>query len=267
MRFFILIFFLLFGSPAVAQQLKEITNSIGMKLVLIHAGSFTMGSPVSEAGRQDNEKPQEVTISKSFYLGVYEVNQDEFEKVTGENLSSFKGIKHPVETVSWDDAVSFCKKLSESSEEKQAGREYRLPTEAEWEYACRATSTTSYCFGDSAESLEEYGWIGENSETITRLVGKKKPNRWGLYDMHGNVSEWCQDWHAAYRLRDAIDPSGPKRGEGERRISRGGSWNADPASCRSACRNSYDPSCRFLNIGFRVAMSLPAKQPESKSTK
>ena len=135
MRALILSIVLLIGSPALGQQLKAITNSIGMKLVLIHPGSFTMGSPMNEVGRRDNEMQHEVTISKSYYLGLYEVTQGQYENVMGSNPSRFKGSKNPVEMVSWDDAVSFCKKLSELPEEKAAGREYRLPTEAEWEYA------------------------------------------------------------------------------------------------------------------------------------
>lgn len=167
--------------------LESITNSIGMKLVLIPAGSFTMGSPVTELDRKPNETAHEVTLSQSYYLGANEVTQGEYEKVMGANPSNFKGSKNPVETVNWEDAVSFCKKLSEMPEEKAAGRSYRLPTEAEWEYACRTRSTTSYSFGETAESLGEYAWFGAGLEGKTHPVGLKKPNRWGVYDMHGNV--------------------------------------------------------------------------------
>ena len=160
-------------SSAFGQQPKEITNSIGMKLVLIPAGTFTMGSPVEEAGRSGNETPHEVTISESFYLGVYEVTQDEYEKVMGNNPSFFKGAKNPVEMVSLDDAASFCRKLSELSDEKSA---YRLPTEAEWEYACRAGSTTKFSFGDTAELLEEYAWFEKTAERQTHPAGSKTAN-------------------------------------------------------------------------------------------
>ena len=264
MRALVLIIILLFGTTAVGQQLKEITNSIGMKLVLIHPGSFTMGSPVGEVGRKVSESEHEVTISKSYYLGVYEVNQDEYEKVLGNNPSISKGANNPVQPESWFGAVSFCTKLSELPEEKAAGREFRLPTEAEWEYACRATSSAAYFFGDTAELLEEYAWFGERRGK-THPVGSKKPNRWGLYDMHGNVLEWCQDWYGHSSLGEATDPQGPR--EGRHRVYRGGSWNNDAGSCQSAFRAAAAPSYRNNNHGFRVAMSLPSKQPETAPSK
>ncbi len=172
MRPLLLCIVLVCGSaiPAGAQQLKEITNSIGMKLVLIHAGSFTMGSPKSEIGRQEDETPHEVTISNSYYLGAFEVTQGQYEKVIGENPSQFKDLKNPVENVNWDKAISYCKRLSEMPEEKAANRVYRLPTEAEWEYACRATSSTAYSFGDREGELESTGGLLK-----TRFVG---PIQW-----------------------------------------------------------------------------------------
>ena len=235
--------------------LESITNSIGMKLVLIPAGTFTMGSPVGEVGRFPGETPHEVTISKSYYLCANEVTQGEYEKVMGNNPSEFKGAKNPVEMVNWEDAVSFCAKLSEVPEEKAAGRVYRLPTEAEWEYACRAGSTTSYSFGETAESLGEYGWFGEGREGKTHPVGLKKPNRWGLYDMHGNVWEWCQDWDADFPPDASTDPQGPNGGTF--RVFRGGCWNHDAVSGRSAKRygRGLDPSFRYFIFGFRVALS------------
>ena len=151
MRSLVLFIVLLIGSPALGQQLKEITNSIGMKLVLIHAGSFAMGSIIEESGRKDRELLHEVTISKSYYLGVYEVTQWQYEKVIGTKPIPVKTNLFPIQNVSWDDAVAFCKKLSELPDEKVAGRVYRLPTEAEWEYACRATSGAAYSFGDSVD--------------------------------------------------------------------------------------------------------------------
>ena len=233
--------------------LESITNSIGMKLVLIPAGTFTMGSPVGEVGRISSEMQHEVTLSKSYYLGAFEVTQNEYERVMGNNPSKSKGAKNPVEMVSWDEAVSFCKKLSEMPMEKAAGREYRLPTEAEWEYACRAGSTTSYSFGDTAESLGEYAWIFENAGKGTHPVGEKKPNRWGLYDMHGNVWEWCQDWYGPYPSGASTDPKGPSRGT--YRVRRGGSWDYVAAYCRTAIRYADDPTFRSNFIGFRVALS------------
>ena len=263
MRPLVLSVFLLLGSPAVsiAQQAKAITNSIGMKLELIHAGSFAMGSSNDEVGRQKNETLHEVTIRKSFYLGVFEVTQGQYEKVMRKNPSRFRGSQLPVEYVSWDDAVSFCAKLSEIPEEKAAGRLYRLPTEAEWEYACRASSTTSYCFGDNAELLREYAWFGEGIGGKTHPVGVKKANRWGLHDMHGNVWEWCQDMFAAYPSDEAIDPRGPK--EGSDRVNRGGAWVLDAAACRSAHRYANNSTSRGFEFGgFRAAMSLPTALTE-----
>ena len=189
MRALVLIIVLLVASPTFGQQPKAITNSIGMKLVLIHAGSFTMGSLMEEVGRLANETPHEVTISKSYYLGAYEVTQDQYEKVTGNNPSEFKRAKNPVEMVTYEDAVSYCKKLSELAEEKAAGREYKLPTEAEWENACRVGSKTAFHFGDIEEFLLEYAWFAKDAGGKTNLVGEKKSNARGLYDMHGDVCE------------------------------------------------------------------------------
>jgi formylglycine-generating enzyme required for sulfatase activity len=250
MRPVLLCILLICGSatPASAQQLKAITNSIGMKLVLILPGDFKMVSP----GNQ-----QAVTISQWYYLAAHEVTQEQYEKVMGNNPSIFKGARNPVEMVSWEDAVSFCKKLSERPEEKAAGREYRLPTEAEWEYACRAASTTSYCFGDKPESLGEYAWTKQNAGDKTHPVGERMPNRWGLYDMHGNVFEWCQDWGADYLTGATTDPQGPN--EGSLRVYRGGSWHSDVEICRSAYRNRSVPSNRDDRYGFRVALSPPSK--------
>lgn len=226
MRTALLYILLLIGwpSPVLAQHLKAISNSIGMKLVLIHAGSFTMGAPVGELGREDNETAHEVTISKSYFLGVFEVTQDEYEKVMGSNPSEFKGAKNPVEKLRWDDAVAFCKTLSERMEEKAAERLYRLPTEAEWEYACRASSGAAYCFGDT--TVGEYAWFGEHPKSQTHPVGENKANRWGLFDMHGNVGEWCQDWYEPYPSGAATDPKGPIRGSD--RVYRGGYWHSEP---------------------------------------
>ncbi len=248
------------NSTEVKVVLESITNSIGMKLLLIHAGTFTMGSPIEEMGRNEGETPHLVTLSKGYYLGAFEVTQEQYGEVIGNNPSAFKGAQKAVEMVSWNDAVSFCKKLSELPEEKAAGREYRLPTESEWEYACRADSTTTYSFGETAESLGEYAWFGEGPEGKTHKVGLKKPNRWGLYDMHGNVGEWCNDRSSKYSTVDATDPQGPS--EGEFRIFRGDSFFGDENDCRSAQRSAQTATSPGLDIGFRVALSLPAKQPE-----
>ncbi len=245
--------------PAKAQAPKEITNSIGMKLVLIPKGKFTMGSPASEEYRRDDETQHEVTISMDYYLGVYEVTQAQYEKVMGAKPSYFQGDKingsssnHPVERVSWKEAVEFCKKLSDLPEEKAAGRVYRLPTEAEWEYACRAGSKTAYSFGEGSKLLGDYSWFGDNCNT-THPVGEKKANAWGLYDMHGNVWEWCSDWYGDYPKGAVSDPVGPR--EGSYRLFRGGSWRDVAALCRSADRSRRYPLDRLNDYGFRVALS------------
>jgi formylglycine-generating enzyme required for sulfatase activity len=246
-------------STSQVRDLPRITNSIGMKLVLIPKGTFMMGSPESEQGRNENENQHEVTLSKDYYLGVYEVTQAQYEKVMGKNPSHFQGAEVgnenadlPVENVSWDDAVEFCKKLSNLPEEKKAGREYRLPTEAEWEYACRAGSKTAYSFDDEKGLLPEYGWFDRNSSSRTHTVGLLEPSDWGVYDMHGNVWEWCSDWYDEYPKGAVSDPTGPK--EGSFRVYRGGGWYLVAADCRSAYRGWYAPSYRN-DSGFRVALS------------
>jgi len=264
---FVLFHLLSLFHSAKAQTIKEITNSIGMKLVLIPKGTFMMGSPESEKGRYENETRHEVTISKDYYLGVYEVTQAQYEKVMGKNPSYFQGeviegssSNYPVERVSWWDAVEFCKKLSDLPEEKAAGRVYRLPTEAQWEYAFRAGSKTAYSFGESSKSLGDYAWFYENSNDQAHPVGQKKANAWGLYDMHGNVWEWCSDWYGEYPKRALSDPTGPR--EGSLRVIRGGGWFNGAASCRSGDRYGDDPSGRNFGDGFRLALS-PSGIPQS----
>ncbi|HUS48516.1 MAG TPA: formylglycine-generating enzyme family protein [Phycisphaerae bacterium] len=228
----------------------DLGGGVSVKLVLIPAGKFMMGSPVSEKGRQRDEGPQrEVTISRPFYMGVYEVTQEQYQAVMGKNPSAFKGAKNPVELVSWNDATEFCKKLS-----TRTGRTVGLPTEAQWEYACRAESKTQYHFGEKDEDLGDYAWYLKNSNGETHSVGGKKPNAFGLYDMHGNVWEWCSDWHAAYANAKKVDPSGPA--SGEERVLRGGSWNLNPQICRSASRLRSTPGNRDGTFGFRVAVDL-----------
>jgi formylglycine-generating enzyme required for sulfatase activity len=255
------------ASISSAQPPREITNSIGMKLVLIPKGTFMMGSPESEEGRKENETQHEVTISKDYYLGVTEVTQAQYEKVIGKNPSYYQGAivgnenaDLPVEQVSWDDAVEFCKKLSELPEEKKAGRVYRLPTEAQWEYACRAGSKTAYSFDDEEGLLPEHGWFKRNSSNRTHTVGLLEPNAWGLYDMHGNVWEWCSDWYGDYPKGALSDPTGPK--EGSFRVYRGGSCYFGAANCRSGIRFRNNPSDRLINVGFRLALS-PSGIPKS----
>jgi len=258
---------LLLGSPILGQQPKAITNSIGMKLMLVHADSFDMGSPDDEIGRLEiQETIHGVTISRSYYLGAYEVTQEEYKKVVGDNPSYFSTMtmggrdssKYPVENLSWNDAVSFCEKLSELPDEKAAGRKYRLPTESEWEYACRASSSSAYCCGDSRDELAEFAWFEVEADDpklkdLTQPVGLKKPNRWGLYDMHGNVWEWCHDWFALYPSEAVTDPKGPPKGSV--RVYRGGSWENRADGCRSARREGETENRSNFHVGFRIALS------------
>jgi formylglycine-generating enzyme required for sulfatase activity len=246
-----------------------LTNSIGMKLKLIPAGEFLMGSPDSDSEAVADEKPQHrVTITKPFYLGVYEVTQAEYQRVMGTNPSAYSTAKvgqdtsqHPVDQVSWEDTVEFCRQLSELPDEKAAGRLYRLPTAAEWEYACRAGSATKYSFGDSESQLGDYAWYDDsNSESSAHPVGQKKPNAFGLYDMHGNVWEWCQDWYAPY-AGEASDPQGPA--SGSRRVYRGGCWFSTARNCRSAYRFRLSPAYRNLNLGFRLALVPSSSSQEN----
>ena len=240
---------------------KVITNSIGMKLVLIPKGTFTMGSPIEEEGANNDEQQHQVTVSKDYYLGVTEVTQGQYEKVMGVNPSHFQkrvirksdSSMYPVENVSWEGAVEFCKRLSELPEEKKAGRVYRLPTEAEWEYACRAGSKTAFYFGDDSELIGAYAWHAANSGGQTHPVGEKKPNAWGLYDMHGNNWEWCSDWHGDYPEGTVTDPVGPEEGAG--RVLRGGGWGDVAANCRSASREGRLPYSHCTSSGFRVSLS------------
>lgn len=237
------------------------TNSIGMKFRRIRAGSFTMGSPKGDLRPFLSETQHTTTLTQDFNMGCYLVTQSQFEKVMGFNPSGFRGNKQhldssslPVESISWYHAHTFCLFLSSLPEEKEAGRVYRLPTEAQWEYACRAGSTSAYCYGDDSSMLDLYAWHGNNSSASTHPVGTKRPNAWGLYDMHGNVLEWCADWYAPYPNGTCSDPKGPATGYG--RVFRGGSFDLCPQMCGSAFRSMNHPTYRMHNLGFRVAMCM-----------
>lgn len=233
---------------------KTLTNSVGVKLVWIPPGSFIMGSSNKEKGRGDDEIQHKVTFARGIYIGAHTVTQQQWQAVMGNNPSYFKGDKNlPVDGVSWHDAVEFCKKLG--AKEKKS---YRLPTEAEWEYACRAGTATPYHFGETlATDKANYngnfvygaGKKGTYREK-TVPVGSFPANAWGLHDMHGNVWQWCQDWHGGYAGKAVTDPQGPAAGKN--RVSRGGSWGSHPIFCRSANRNFTDPDNRNEFHGFRV---------------
>ncbi len=240
------------------ELLPAFTNSVEMKLVLIRPGSFLMGAPTSDTDRSPDEFPHPVGIARPFYLGTCEVTQGQFERVLGKdrNLSFFKKGKkeragvpdHPVERVTWEEAVEFCTRLSEMPEEKTHQRVYRLPTEAEWEYGCRADTTGPYNFGGAA-GLGAHAWFQDNALGKTHPVGGKPANGWGLYDMHGNVAEWCADWY---------DPRYGEHGAEVYRVARGGSWSQNARDCRSANRLNRKPGTRYDNIGFRVAATVGA---------
>jgi formylglycine-generating enzyme required for sulfatase activity len=252
-----------------AAPAKVLVNTLGMTLVLIPAGEFHMGSPGSDPDAEEDEKPQHrVRITRPFYLGTCEVTQGQFWTLMRTNPSKFKGLDdRPVECVSWNDAAGFCNTLSKregltpyysfGAEVAPGGDGYRLPTEAEWEYACRAGSTTRYSFGDDAAMLNEYAWHRANSHGRTHPVGQKPPNAWGLHDMLGNVREWCGDWYDEnhYRESPAADPVGPALAAV--RVNRGGGWAALPATDRSANRTGNGPLRRFDALGFRVARNRP----------
>jgi formylglycine-generating enzyme required for sulfatase activity len=256
-----------------------------MKFTWIPPGSFQMGSPPGEEGRNINETRHRVTLTKGFYLGIYEVTRGQyagFVKATGyQTIAERKrgadfwtaagwqsGPKvnwqapgfeqtdnHPVVCLGWSDAIAFADWVSTQD---RAGRRYRLPTEAEWEYACRAGEPSAYCSGNTPEALKKVGWCSydkEGSAGGTKSVGQFQPNAWGLYDMHGNAWEWCQDWFEEYSRSDQNEPAGPVRGS--YRVFRGGCWLSPPRECRSAMRGFRDPEDRGNHLGCRLVM-VPA---------
>jgi len=269
-------------------KIKTLTDSIGINLVLIPSGTFRMGSGEGE-GEADEHPSHEVKISRPFYLGIHEVTQGQYRAVMGNNPSWFfidSGIKdatkgspddqQPVESVTWFQAVRFCNELSRREGLKPfyaimgadvrvldwTGTGYRLPTEAEWEYACRAGSQTRFSFGNDARELARHAWFGEAYEKGTHPVARKMPNPWGLFDMHGNVGEWCWDWYdpSYYNTSPQTDPRGA--GKGDHRVYRGGGFNHPAASLISADRASKAPTVRYGGLGFRVART--SGQPSNK---
>jgi formylglycine-generating enzyme required for sulfatase activity len=226
-----------------------ITNSTGMKLFYVPAGEFMMDR---NFGKHDEMPALRVKLSQDFFMGQFEVTQEQWKAVMGTNPSKFKGDNNPVEQVNWNEAMEFCKKLSAKD-----GRTYTLPTEAQWEYACRAGragSAVKYSFGDSASSLGDYAWYADNSGKKTHPVGLKKPNIFGLYDMHGNVWEWCMDWDEKgyYTKESSVDPVG--RQSARNRVIRGGGFGDDVGSCAVFSRLSCYPYFHGGYIGFRVCL-------------
>jgi formylglycine-generating enzyme required for sulfatase activity len=234
---------------------EKLPNRVTLEMVSLPAGQFLMGSPDSDPDAWDSEKPPHQVKVNSFAIGKYPVTQAQYQAVMGTNPSHFKNnswfknnLQNLVEQVSWNDAQAFCQKLSQIT-----GKTYRLPTEAEWEYACRAGTTTRYYFGDDASQLGDYAWYDGNSQKTTHPVGQKRTNAWGLYDMNGNVWEWCEDnWHSSY-IGAPTDGSAwlINDNDNDYRIRRGGSWFSYPNLCRSACRNFFN-RVDFNYYGFRV---------------
>ncbi|RLS31410.1 MAG: formylglycine-generating enzyme family protein [Planctomycetota bacterium] len=257
MRIVVVVAAMLFCAPVFAHGVKlpSVTNLIGMELIEIPAGEFRM---------DEGFRVVKVTLTKSFGLGKYEVTQGQWKSVMASE--PWDGQKYvqadkdcPATYVNWDDATEFCEKLTDlerKSGKLQANEEYRLPTEAEWEYACRAGTKTVFSFGNDESKLGEYAWNEDNAlkvnERYAHSVGLKKPNTRGLYDMHGNVFEWCSDWYGK-KLPGGTDPVGP--GGGSLRVARSGGWRSRPGRCRSADRDYDDPSYRGSSLGFRVARS------------
>lgn len=248
-----------------------ISNSIGMQFVRIPAGAFLMGSPPDEPGRDDDEKQHRVVLTRAFYLGITEVTQGQWRKIMGANPSGYPtlGDRGPVEQVSWNDCQVFIQRLNQ----REGTGAYRLPTEAEWEYACRAGSRSAFSGGDIVEvscgavpALDKMGWFCGNSGFEPHWVAQKMPNAWGLYDMHGNVQEWCLDqceWRTIWSRRTGVindtyqdDITDPVSRSGQYRIFRGGSWNQSSAYARAADRNCFRPGARRTYIGFRIVKDL-----------
>ncbi len=246
--------------PVVVQPVAagKVTNSLGMAFVYIPPGSFMMGSPSGESGRDNDEKQHRVTLTKGYYMQTTEVTQGQWEKVMGSRPWSGKdyvqeNANNPAVYVSWEDCKAFIQRLNG----KEGTHKYRLPTEAEWEYACRAGSTTQFCFGDSDGQLGSYAWYDKNAwdvgDKYAHGVGTKQPNNWGLYDLHGNVWEWCEDWYGDYPSGSVTDPTGPSSGSD--RVDRGGGWGDFAGLCRSAYRGGGTPGDRSGGLGFRLAFS------------
>ena len=236
------------------------TNS----MIWIKPGTFQLGLSDSDTENSDAEQPaSQVTIVNGFWMGKFEVTQDEYQAVIGNNPSGFRDSGDlPVDSVSWLNASNYCVLLTEAARAAQTlptGYVYRLPTEAEWEYAARAGSINRFSFGADPNytTVIQYGWISDNADNMTHGVGLKLPNAWGLYDMVGNVNEWCSDWYAfnTYTAADKSNPTGPLSGTDK--VYRGGSWSDPAVSCRSSARNSMDPGFGLNSFGFRVVLAKP----------
>jgi len=248
-------------SDAIKPELKktmefDLGGGVKMDMVLIQPGSFMMGD---RTGEKEEKPAHKVTISRPFYMGKFEVTQEQWKTVMNGNPSHFKGAKNPADNISWEASQEFVKKLNEKF--GNSGVTFSLPTEAQWEYACRAGTSTRYGYGNEEAGLEEYGWFKSTAGGKTHPVGEKKPNAWGLYDMHGNVWEWCADWYDGnyYKQSPSNDPAGPADPKGESgvasRVLRGGSWGDPAFYCRSAYRHCLPPWFCVYSYGFRGVCS------------
>ena len=246
------------------QKIITLAKGVTLEMVYIAGGAFQMGSP-DGVGSSDEHPRHAVTLAP-FYMAKTPITQAQWQAVMGGNPSNWKDANRPVEQVSWNDCQEFVKKLNANPPQSpliqggsQGGWVFRLPTEAEWEYACRAGSQTAYCFGDNADGLGEYAWFDGNAGSQTHPVGKKSPNAFGLYDMHGNVWEWCQDvWHGNYDDAPSDGSAWEQGGDASRRLLRGVSWGSNTARCRSAHRGNDYPDIRYDNFGVRV-LAVPLR--------
>jgi formylglycine-generating enzyme required for sulfatase activity len=238
------------SSAALPADKPVVIADLKLRLMPIPAGSFTMGSSSGELGHRPDETPHQVTLTEPFWIGATGVTQAQYEAVMGTNPARFKGPDLPVETVNWDESMDFCRKLTER--ERAAGRlpagfAYTLPTEAQREYACRAGTSGPY-----AGEINAIAWYSGNSDEQPHAVGQKQPNAWGLYDMQGDVWEWCSDWYGNYPRTDVTDPTGPAKGDS--RVYRGGAWFHSADLCRSAYRYKMEPSYRGSLLGLRIVL-------------
>ena len=250
------------GRPAEAMRSVHLGDGVNLELVWCAPGSFVMGAPLGETRGNTGEKQHHVTLTKGFWIGRYEVTQKQWEAVMKTSPSGFDGTNRPVETVSWHDCSKFAERLSS----QVRGAKFRLPTEAEWEYACRAGTTTAFNSGKGLTKQEgrctnadEVAWYDQNSDQETHPVGLKQPNGWGLYDMHGNVREWCMDLYADYPSSPAVDPAGPAADPkappaGKVHVVRGGSHGYWASACSAASRGKEYPGQSHKHLGFRIVL-------------
>jgi formylglycine-generating enzyme required for sulfatase activity len=260
------------GSQLRPEAPVQMVNSLGMTLIRVEPGTFWRGSPPEETGHRPNETRHQVTLTCGYWLGATEVTQAQYEAVMDQNPSAFADPDRPVENVPWFDWVRFCNRLSEREgldpvytidqvqvSWDRSANGYRLPTEAEWEHACRAGTGTRFHVGDRTSELVEVAWFRVNSDWQTQPVAAKPANPWGFHDMHGNVFEWCWDLYEAYSEAAMVDPVGAELGA--RRVLRGGGWGSYSRGCRSAYRQASEPSARRAWYGARIARNLDPSAP------